>query len=148
MSEWFLEAASDNAVCPTDDVLGDPDGMLLAPLPGSVPVSASDRAMHRGCADTRAPNDVIASQANHTSGSFPAEANEFELSGLTQQPSTMVAPPRVAEAAVQLECKLDMLHEVYAFVPRFTPLQFLLPRGYCKASTLHQQPPTPTSAFS
>lgn len=39
-----------------------------------------------------------------TSGSYPPEANEFELAGLTAIPSDKVAPPRVKESPIHYEC--------------------------------------------
>eukprot|EP01032_Pedospumella_encystans_P022791 gene22791-25818_t len=44
--------------------------------------------------------------ANHTSGPYPPDQNEFELAGLTTLPSEVVKPPRVAESAVQFECEV------------------------------------------
>lgn len=40
--------------------------------------------------------------ANHASGEYEPGVDELALSGLTPVPSTVVKPPRVAEAAVQL----------------------------------------------
>jgi flavin reductase (DIM6/NTAB) family NADH-FMN oxidoreductase RutF len=54
-------------------------------------------------------SDWFVEAANHTCGSWAPEQDEFELSGLTPLPSVAVAPPRVAEAAVALECKLQQL---------------------------------------
>jgi flavin reductase (DIM6/NTAB) family NADH-FMN oxidoreductase RutF len=45
--------------------------------------------------------------ANHCSGPFSADQNEMVLAGLTSLPSEVVKPPRVAEAAVQLECEVQ-----------------------------------------
>lgn len=42
---------------------------------------------------------------NKTSESVAQDVNEFELAGLTQAPSKLVKPPRVAEAPCALECK-------------------------------------------
>jgi flavin reductase (DIM6/NTAB) family NADH-FMN oxidoreductase RutF len=47
--------------------------------------------------------------ANHCSGNFAADVNEFERAGLTATPSTVVQPPRVAESALAFECKLERL---------------------------------------
>ncbi len=47
--------------------------------------------------------------ANHTSGAFPPDINEFEIAGLSQLPSDTISPPRVANAALQLECKVTPL---------------------------------------
>ena len=44
--------------------------------------------------------------ANHACGTFDADVDEMAVSGLTTLPSLVVKPPRVAEAAVQLECQL------------------------------------------
>ena len=41
----------------------------------------------------------------YTSGDFPPEVNEFEAAGLTALPSVQVAPPRVAESPIHLECR-------------------------------------------
>lgn len=43
---------------------------------------------------------------NATSATVASDVNEFDLSGLTMAPSTLVKPPRVAEAAAALECRL------------------------------------------
>jgi flavin reductase (DIM6/NTAB) family NADH-FMN oxidoreductase RutF len=50
--------------------------------------------------------------ANHCCGNFDYGDDEMQLSGLTPLPSVKVAPPRVAESAVQLECKLAHTYEV------------------------------------
>jgi flavin reductase (DIM6/NTAB) family NADH-FMN oxidoreductase RutF len=42
---------------------------------------------------------------NRSSEAVPHGVNEFELAGLTPAPSTLVKPPRVAEAPCALECK-------------------------------------------
>ncbi|MEJ8279837.1 flavin reductase family protein [Pseudonocardia spirodelae] len=43
---------------------------------------------------------------NATATDFPAEISEFSSVGLTAEPSAVVAPPRVAESPVALECVL------------------------------------------
>ena len=42
--------------------------------------------------------------ANHTCGNFKPEVNEFDEAGLTPVPSAKVKAPRVAEAALAMEC--------------------------------------------
>lgn len=42
----------------------------------------------------------------HSSGDWPAEVDEFELTGLTPLKSDLVTAPRVAESPVNLECRL------------------------------------------
>ena len=47
-----------------------------------------------------------------TSAEEPAEVNEFALAGLTPVPSSVVTPPRIAEAAIALEARLAHHMEV------------------------------------
>jgi len=51
-------------------------------------------------------SDAIAAAANATAAEVPPDVDEFQISGLTAVPSTMVRPPRVAESPAQMECKL------------------------------------------
>ncbi|KAJ3148045.1 hypothetical protein HDU86_007613 [Geranomyces michiganensis] len=60
------------------------------------------------------PNLVInsfsewtAESANHTTTPYPAHESELGPSGLTPIPSELVAPPRIAEAAVSFECRVS-----------------------------------------
>lgn len=46
---------------------------------------------------------------NATSADVPPHVDEFALSGLTPLPSLKVAPPRVAESPVSLECKVTQI---------------------------------------
>lgn len=43
---------------------------------------------------------------NKTSVAAPHGVDEFEVAGLTKAPAEMVAPPRVKESPIHLECKL------------------------------------------
>ncbi len=54
-------------------------------------------------------NEEIGPQMNETSAEFPPEIDEFEMAGLTPAPSQLVRPPRVAEAPVSIECKLQQV---------------------------------------
>ena len=56
--------------------------------------------------------DWMVEAANHTSGDFPKEVDEMDLVGLTPLPSEVVAPPRVAESAFHMECRLTGKHEI------------------------------------
>jgi flavin reductase (DIM6/NTAB) family NADH-FMN oxidoreductase RutF len=51
-------------------------------------------------------DDPCAEQMNLSSGDYAPEVDEFALTGLTPAPSTRVKPPRVAEAPINLECRL------------------------------------------
>jgi flavin reductase (DIM6/NTAB) family NADH-FMN oxidoreductase RutF len=48
--------------------------------------------------------------ADHSSLDFPPEVDEMQITKLTKLPSVLVAPPRVAEAAMQLECVVRHIH--------------------------------------
>lgn len=54
-------------------------------------------------------SDEIAAAMNATAAEFPADVNEFEISGLTPAPSEAVRAPRVAESPVNMECRLDQV---------------------------------------
>ncbi len=45
-------------------------------------------------------------QINATATDFPHGVSEFDAVGLAREPSTQVAPPRVADSPVALECRL------------------------------------------
>jgi len=51
-------------------------------------------------------------QVNATGTDFPAGVSEFDAVGLTREPSARVAPPRVADSPVALEC---VLHATTSF---------------------------------
>lgn len=53
-----------------------------------------------------AVTEPLAVVVNQTSTDFPAEMSEFSAAGLTPGPSVVVAPPRVAESPVAVECRL------------------------------------------
>jgi flavin reductase (DIM6/NTAB) family NADH-FMN oxidoreductase RutF len=49
----------------------------------------------------------LAEQVNHTSTNFPPDVDELAVAGLTARPSARVAPPRLVESPVALECLAD-----------------------------------------
>jgi flavin reductase (DIM6/NTAB) family NADH-FMN oxidoreductase RutF len=51
-------------------------------------------------------NEAIAAQMNICAAEFPADVDEFEVSGLTAVASDVVKPPRVLESPVSMECRL------------------------------------------
>lgn len=51
-------------------------------------------------------DDDRAEQMNLTSGDFPAEVDEFAVTKLTPVPSSLVKAPRVAEAPINMECRV------------------------------------------
>lgn len=51
-------------------------------------------------------DDALAEQMNLTSGEYPPEVDEFACTGLTAAPGVKVRAPRVAEAPINLECRV------------------------------------------
>ncbi|MCS6910454.1 MAG: flavin reductase family protein [Anaerolineales bacterium] len=54
-------------------------------------------------------DEALAEKMNLTSGEYAYEVNEFERAGLTPLASMLVKPPRVAEAAVTMECRATQI---------------------------------------
>ena len=52
-------------------------------------------------------DESLSERMVQSSGEWPREVDEFELTGLTPVASTVVRAPRVGESPVSLECKLD-----------------------------------------
>jgi len=57
-------------------------------------------------------SEPLFEQVNATATDFPAGVSEFAEVGLTPEPSAVVAPPRVAESPVALECRLERALEL------------------------------------
>lgn len=51
-------------------------------------------------------SEEFAAQMNLTASDYPADVDEFAMSGLTAVDSELVKPPRVKESHVSFECKL------------------------------------------
>jgi flavin reductase (DIM6/NTAB) family NADH-FMN oxidoreductase RutF len=56
--------------------------------------------------------DALAQPMNATSKEYPHGTDELVVAGLTKAASERIAPPRVAEAPVAMECRLEKLVEV------------------------------------
>ncbi|MFR9801058.1 flavin reductase family protein [Pseudonocardia sp. RS010] len=56
--------------------------------------------------------ETMFERVNATGTNFPAEVSEFAAVGLTAEPSATVAPPRVAESPVALECRVHQALEL------------------------------------
>jgi flavin reductase (DIM6/NTAB) family NADH-FMN oxidoreductase RutF len=54
-------------------------------------------------------NEDVAEAMNATSEDLPFDVDELEAANLTPVPSTLVRPMRVAEAPVQIECRVEQL---------------------------------------
>ena len=55
------------------------------------------------------PGDDLKEAMNATSGSYPPEVDEFAIAGVTPAPCTNIAAPRVAEAPISIECRLNQI---------------------------------------
>jgi flavin reductase (DIM6/NTAB) family NADH-FMN oxidoreductase RutF len=57
--------------------------------------------------------EPLAKQMDHTSASLAPDESEFDLAGIERAESTVVAPPRVADAVISMECHLYDTVDVY-----------------------------------
>jgi flavin reductase (DIM6/NTAB) family NADH-FMN oxidoreductase RutF len=58
--------------------------------------------------------EQIGASMNLCSGEYPADVDEFQISGLTPIPSDLIRPDRAAESPVSLECRLLQIVEISA----------------------------------
>ncbi len=90
------------------NILGyDPPLVMIAP--GNRP-DGTPKDTARNIQDTREfvvhiVDEALAEAMNVTATTFAPGTNEVEMAGLTTTPSLHVAPPRIAEAPVALECR-------------------------------------------
>jgi flavin reductase (DIM6/NTAB) family NADH-FMN oxidoreductase RutF len=54
-------------------------------------------------------DDERAAQMNVTSGDYPPEVDEFEVARLSVAPGARVKAPRVSDAPIAMECRLDRI---------------------------------------
>jgi flavin reductase (DIM6/NTAB) family NADH-FMN oxidoreductase RutF len=66
-------------------------------------------AEHTGDFVVNVVDDPLAEQMNLTSGEYAPEVDEFALAGLAPAPSVKVRAPRLAEAPISLECRVDRI---------------------------------------
>jgi flavin reductase (DIM6/NTAB) family NADH-FMN oxidoreductase RutF len=57
-------------------------------------------------------DEPLGAQMVQTSGDWPDDVDEFELTGLTPVPSDLIKPPRVGESPVSMECRLHRVIEL------------------------------------
>jgi flavin reductase (DIM6/NTAB) family NADH-FMN oxidoreductase RutF len=95
-----------NAIC------GDPPTVCFAP---GYRVPPKDTLMNVMATQEFVVNIVgedIVEQMNLSSGTYPPEVDEFQVTGLTPVASDVVRPPRVLESAVNMECRLMQIIEL------------------------------------
>lgn len=69
-------------------------------------------ALHTGDFVVNVVDDPLAERMNLSSGDYPPEVDEFAITGLTALPGVKVKAPRVAEAPINLECRIAQVIEV------------------------------------
>ncbi|KAK1222840.1 hypothetical protein PQX77_014262 [Marasmius sp. AFHP31] len=89
----------------------------------SVNTSASEKDTSRNIKATKGFTVNIISeawvqQANAACMNCPRDVSEWEISGLTKEPSVFVKAPRVRESAFSMECELQQVVEL---IPESTP---------------------------
>ncbi len=117
-------------------------------------------------------DEACAAAMNLTSSEVAPEVSEIELAGLHTLPSRTVAPPRIAEAPVALECTewatlemgenrlvVGLIHHVHVrdglLDPRtllvnpeaFAPIgRMEVPNGYCRTRAIASRCPVPADS--
>ena len=90
------------------------DPMHAAFSPGSVGGSDKDSLANVRAVPEFTVNivtDETVAAMNETAATLPPEEDEFEHAGLTKLDSTVIRPPRVAEATATMECRVtDIVH--------------------------------------
>jgi flavin reductase (DIM6/NTAB) family NADH-FMN oxidoreductase RutF len=88
-----------NAVCGNPPVITFACGFRIPPKDTLANVRATGEFV------VNIVTEEMAEKMNLTSGDYPADVDEFEISALTPAPSDLVKPPRVRESPVNMECK-------------------------------------------
>ncbi|MEV4492588.1 flavin reductase family protein [Micromonospora coxensis] len=102
------------------------EGECVLNLPSSAMVDAVDRiALTTG-------SPVV--PAHKLAQGYRHEPDKFRLAGLTAQPSELVAPPRVAQCPVQLECRLVAAHPFGGSPSHATAFQVRVLRAHVEES--------------
>lgn len=95
-----------NAIC------GEPPMILFCPMNRRPPKDTLRNVQATGEFVANIVTEEIAQQMNLTSGDYPPDISEFDVSGLTPVASDLVKPPRVLESPVNMECKVHQIIEV------------------------------------
>jgi len=91
-------------------VCGDPPTIAFSSGPRAKDRKDTVRnAEHTGDFVVNVVDDDRAEQMNQSSGEYPAEVDEFALTGLTAAPGVRVRAPRVVEAPISLECRVAQI---------------------------------------
>lgn len=101
----FFNGISSNPPCLVFSIARKPDGSKKDTL---LNIEANGEFV------VNSTEESFADRANAASAAFPHGVSEMEKVGLTSVPSTWVRPPRLAEAAIQMECRLEKQVEIGA----------------------------------
>ncbi|MFC1587317.1 flavin reductase family protein [Planctomycetota bacterium] len=72
------------------------------------------------------PDENIAPKMVQCSADYPPDISEIETVGLTTLPSELIRPPRLAECAIQMECKLRQTVEIHDSITTLIIAEVLL----------------------
>lgn len=98
-----------NAVC------GNPPHILFCPMVRSTDGSPKDtlaNVRQTGEFVVNIATEDLAQAVNLSSTEFPADVDEFAVTGLTPAPSRRVQPPRVAESPINMECRVAHIIDI------------------------------------
>lgn len=88
-------------------VCGEPPGVVLGVgRRHGVPKDTAQNLLGNGEAVVHVPHRPLVEAMVKTSADVVPEVDEFDLAGLAKAPSVKVRPPRVAQAAIALECRM------------------------------------------
>lgn len=73
---------------------------------------------------------------NKIAKGYRFESDKFGASGLTEQPATIVAAPRVAQCPIQLECRIEQKHQFGPPTSAISAYQLMVVRSHVEESLL------------
>ena len=90
-------------------ITADPPTVCFAPAskPGRVKKDTLANVEDTGEFVINIVSEELGEAMNDTATDYPADIDEFERAGLTPLASEIVAPPRIAESPVHMECRLQ-----------------------------------------
>ena len=132
-----------NYLCTDPPIVG--IGVTNRPDQKFVPKDTARNIRRTGEFVVNVVTEDIAEKMNICATDFPPEMSEVELAGFTTTPSSMVKPPRLAEAHAALECREHTTMEIGRsriilgrVVAIYVEDRFIDPEGpYVKAEDLH-----------
>ncbi len=96
-------------------VCSNPPTVAFAPVRRSTDAQPKDTLIN--IRDTKEfviniPSEPLVEKMVETAPEFAPDINEFDVAGLTQIPSQLIAPPRLKEAKISFECTLNQIIEI------------------------------------